>query len=86
MAGFYVVWRVLLQAQRSPQPVTPYFTTDMAPLMERHPIDLWVFGHTHYNVDFVAEGGCRVVSNQRGYPRDVALRDNGFRPGMVIEL
>lgn len=66
--------------------MTPYFTTDMAPLMRRHPIDLWVFGHTHHNVDFVADNGCRVVSNQRGYPREVALKDNSFRPRLVIEL
>lgn len=45
-----------------------------------------VFGHTHHNVDFVAENGCWVVSNQRGYPRDAMLKDNGFRPGLVIEL
>ena len=49
-------------------------------------IDLWVFGHTHHNVDFVAENGCWVVSNQHGYPRDAMLKDNGFRPGLVIEL
>lgn len=66
--------------------LTPYFTTDMAPLIQRHRIDLWVFGHTHHNVDFGAENGCRVVSNQRGYPRDVALGDNGFRVGLVIEV
>lgn len=66
--------------------LTPYFTTDMAPLMRRYPIDLWVFGHTHHNVDFVAENGCRIISNQRGYPRDAVLRDNGFRPRLVVEL
>lgn len=61
--------------------LTPYFTVDMAPLMQKHPIDLWAFGHTHYNVDFV-DHGCRVVSNQRGYPRE---QSQGFRDDLVIE-
>ncbi len=34
---------------------------------EDYPITLWCFGHTHTNVDFVAENGCRVISNQLGY-------------------
>lgn len=62
--------------------LTPYFTVDMAPLMEKHPIDLWAFGHTHFNVDFVAHG-CRVVCNQRGYPRE---QNQDFRADWVIEL
>lgn len=63
--------------------LTPYFTVGMAPLMEKHRIALWAFGHTHYNVDFVAEGGCRVISNQRGYPHE---QSPGFRDDLVIEL
>ena len=65
--------------------MTPYFTVDMAPMMARHKIDLWAFGHTHGNVDFEAENGCRVVSNQRGYPREYAA-GNGFRENLVIEV
>ena len=38
---------------------------------------------THGNVDFVAEGGCRIVSNQLGYPKDLSP---GFRPGLVQEV
>lgn len=66
--------------------LTPYFTVDMEPLMSRHRIDLWAFGHTHYNVDFVAEYGCRVVSNQRGYPSQLRSTTNDFWPELVIEL
>lgn len=62
--------------------LTPYFTVDMAPLMEKRPIALWAFGHTHYNVDFV-DHGCRVISNQRGYPRE---QSPGFRDDLVIEV
>lgn len=63
--------------------LTPYFTVDMAPLMQEHQIAVWAFGHTHGNVDFVAEGGCRVISNQRGYPRE---QSPGFRDNLVIEV
>lgn len=63
--------------------VAPYFITDLSRLMERYKIDVWCHGHTHTNTDFVAEGGCRVVSNQRGYPRE---REQGFRPDLVIEV
>lgn len=62
--------------------LTPYFTVDMAPLMRKHPIDLWAFSHTHYNVDFV-DHNCRVLSNQRGYPRELS---HGFRDDLIIEV
>ena len=46
--------------------VSPYFVTDLSRLMGRHKIDVWCHGHTHTNNDFIAEGGCRVISNQLG--------------------
>lgn len=63
--------------------VSPYFVTDLAWLMEKHRIDVWCYGHTHTNCDFVAENGCRVISNQLGYPRERSLN---FRPDLVIEV
>lgn len=61
---------------------TPFFTVDMAPFMKKYPIDLWAFGHTHFNVDFV-DCGCRVISNQRGYSHEEV---EGFRDDLVIEI
>ena len=43
--------------------------------------DLWIFGHTHRAVD-VSLGGCRVVSNPRGYPNE----KTGFDPELVVSL
>lgn len=63
--------------------LSPYFVTDLAWLMEKHRIDVWAFGHTHTNVDFVAENGCRVISNQMGY-RGEAVCD--FLPELLIEV
>ena len=59
--------------------LSPYFTSDMTPLMRRYAIDLWAFGHTHHNINFV-EGGCRIVSNQMGYPTE---RCAGFVDGLI---
>lgn len=74
--------RGCVAAQFDGEPLTPYFTVDMAPLMQKHQIAVWAFGHTHGNVDFVAEG-CRVISNQRGYPHE---RSPGFRDNLIIEV
>ena len=63
--------------------VSPYFVTDLSWLMEKYRIDLWCYGHTHTNINFVAENGCRVVTNQRGYPGE---RCNGFNPHLMIEV
>lgn len=63
--------------------VSPYFVSDLTWLIEKHRIDVWCFGHTHTNIDFVAENGCRVVSNQRGYPTE---QSTGFRQDLAIEI
>lgn len=62
--------------------LAPYLAVDMTSLMRKHSITLWAFGHTHYNVDFVADG-CRILSNQCGY---LARRCHDFRENLVIEL
>jgi hypothetical protein len=43
---------------------------------------LWVHGHTHQCVDYTL-GSTRVLSNQRGYPREP---DTGFRSDFVVEI
>lgn len=63
--------------------LSPYFVTDLSRLMQKHRIDLWCYGHTHASYDFVADGGCRIVSNQRGYPKEQGV---GFRPELLIEV
>lgn len=72
--------------------VTPYFVTDLAWLMDKHRIDVWCYGHTHTNADFITESGCRVVSNQLGYPGERirtagGIRyETGFRNDLLIEV
>jgi predicted phosphodiesterase len=64
--------------------VSPYFVTDLGWLMQKHRIHAWAYGHTHTNISFVAENGCRVISNQRCYPREEA--GSGFDPNLIIEI
>lgn len=63
--------------------LSPYFVTDLSRLMQTHRIDLWCYGHTHASYDFRADNACRIVSNQRGYPKEQGV---GFRPELLIEV
>jgi predicted phosphodiesterase len=81
--------------------VSPYFVSDLAWLMEKHRVNLWCYGHTHTNTDFIVEWrdcatgiaeGCRVISNQLGYPGERVrnefgeLLDTGFKSDLVVTL
>jgi len=65
--------------------LSPYFCADCSRLLDVYQIDLWVFGHSHGNMDFVHPSGCRIISNQRGYPHESPL-GNGFRTDCTITL
>lgn len=43
--------------------------------------DVWIFGHTHRAVD-IELGGCRLISNPRGYPQE----STGFVSDFAIEI
>lgn len=76
--------RACVAPQHAGSDLSPYFVSDLSWLMEKHRIAVWCHGHTHTNNDFQAENGCRVISNQRGYPREVDR--SGFRSNLVIEI
>lgn len=65
-------------------PLTAAFTSDLKSLIERHPIDLWIYGHSHANVDALL-GKTRLLSNQRGYPAE-QVPGLAFEPGKVVEV
>ncbi|WP_095194332.1 metallophosphoesterase family protein [Pseudomonas sp. Irchel 3A7] len=44
-------------------------------------VDVWIFGHTHRAVDMEI-GGCRLISNPRGYPEE----NTGFIADFTIEI
>jgi Icc-related predicted phosphoesterase len=48
-------------------------------------VRLWIHGHMHHSVDYVAQG-TRVVCNPRGYARDGLDENLGFDPCLVVDV
>ncbi len=48
-------------------PINTAFYSNLEDIIAHHDIDLWVYGHTHSNLDMELYG-TRIVSNQPGYP------------------
>lgn len=45
-------------------------------LLNNNTIHTWICGHTHHNFDFKSNHGTRVVSNQKGKPKDKIIDYN----------
>lgn len=63
-------------------PLNAAFASNLDALVESSGVPLWIHGHTHHNVDYLI-GPTRVLSNQRGYPDQLAP---DFVPGMVVRV
>lgn len=61
--------------------LTKYFVNDLEDLVRETEAALWICGHTHKSFDFMV-GKTRIISNQRGYYRDLP----DFNRGKVVEL
>lgn len=57
------------------------FISDLDHLVKK--ADVWCYGHTHSNLDTYV-GKCHLVSNQKGYPREVTPGVHGYRNNWVI--
>lgn len=64
--------------------LTPYFLNDLEWLIEKYRPAAWLYGHNHWSDDREMHG-CRVVSNQLGYPFE-NRREIGFRECLLIEV
>ncbi len=62
--------------------ISTAFHSDQGNLIEMNDIDVWVYGHTHANLDRVIFD-TRIISNQAGYPGEGV---SGFDAGFIIEL
>ena len=61
------------------------FASDYGDLISNNRIDVWIYGHSHTNID--AEiGGTKVLSNQMGYVFQNEHLMNGFDSGKYIEI
>ena len=63
-------------------PIGPAFYSNLDDLITGHDIHLWVFGHTHTNVNTEVDG-THILSNQAGYPGENVKH---FNPDLVIEV
>lgn len=62
-------------------PISTGFHSDLPYLVGE--ADLWIYGHTHSNLDTVVEG-TRLVANQYGYVAREVAKD--FNPNFVVEV
>ena len=63
-------------------PLSAAFASDLESLVRGSKADVWVHGHTHHSVSYCL-GATRVVSNQRGYPKE----DPGaYDPALVLDV
>ncbi|KAF6804560.1 calcineurin-like phosphoesterase [Colletotrichum sojae] len=75
-----------VEARHANSPLRFGFQTDLAneDCWTSRNVELWAFGHTHFNCDFTDEkSGTRVYTNQRGYDFESAA---GFRRDHVLNL
>ena len=59
--------------------IARYFNADIPEGVESTRPELWICGHTHYNVDFIF-GETRILSNQGGYPHETFAERRGTAP------
>lgn len=59
------------------------YASNLDRLLTKDKVHTWVFGHTHINFDYMTKGGTRLVSNQKGKPKN---KVPDFLLDKVIEL
>jgi predicted phosphodiesterase len=63
-------------------PIGTAFYSDLEDIIVNHDIDLWIYGHTHSNLDTVVYD-TRIVSNQAGYPGE---KVKNFEPQFMVDV
>ncbi|MGB0921358.1 MAG: metallophosphoesterase [Alphaproteobacteria bacterium] len=81
------VWdRHMMVEKEKTHGVTGAFVSDMTDIIEHYSIDLWIYGHTHFNTDSVVSG-TRITAAQGGYPGEVTSDHPHLKQaGRVIDL
>ncbi|MGJ3258030.1 MAG: metallophosphoesterase [Rhodospirillales bacterium] len=62
--------------------LSPAFNSNLDDVIEASGVPLWVYGHSHRSMDFTI-GQTRVLSNQRGYPREGRT---GFNERLLVDV
>jgi Icc-related predicted phosphoesterase len=63
-------------------PLTPAFSSNLQPIIEKYQPAAWIHGHTHDSFDYTI-GKTRVVCNPAGYPHEP---NPDFKRDLVIEI
>lgn len=61
---------VLQNSHKSNDRFVSLYVSNLDYLLDSSYVHTWIAGHTHKNFDYITQGGTRLVSNQRGKPRD----------------
>ena len=59
------------------------YASNLDHLLSSDQVHTWIAGHIHHNFDFVTENGTRVVSNQKGKPKDKVVN---FKTDFTINV
>ena len=61
------------------------FATELGYYIAESPIDAWIYGHSHTNIDTII-GNTKIISNQLGYVCFNEHLKNGFDSSKIIEI
>lgn len=61
--------------------LSAYFCNDYSGLINRYQPELWLYGHTHFNMDTKVEK-TRVITNQHVYGQECP----DYQPNLIIEI
>jgi predicted phosphohydrolase len=53
-----------------------FYVNNMDTFLKENKVNTWICGHVHANFDFNSENNCRIVSNQKGKPKDKIVNYN----------
>lgn len=73
----------VLSERRANDKYVSLYVSKLDHLLTSNNVHTWVAGHTHRNFDFITNGGTRLVSNQKGKPRDNVC---DFSKSFVIQV
>ncbi|MGV2873206.1 metallophosphoesterase [Colwellia sp. E150_009] len=63
--------------------LSPAYCSNLDDILHEFEPQLWIHGHTHYNVDYHV-GKSRVISNQRGYVPEERIKN--FNESYIVEI
>lgn len=60
----------VLEGSKKRTRIQSLYATNLEELLQHELVNTWICGHTHKNFDLISKEGTRVISNQKGKPKD----------------